>query len=200
MFTGIIESLGTVEEIITTGTNKTFWISSPLSSSFQIDQSVSHNGICLTVEEITENRHRVTAIGETLSVTEAGTWNKGSMVNLEQCLRFNGRLDGHIVQGHVDSTATCVQVSDRQGSWELVFEFDPRFASLVIEKGSICVNGISLTAFNVTENRFTVAIIPYTYTHTNISTIVAGSTVNIEFDLVGKYIMRSELLQSQVNV
>ena len=194
MFTGIIESMGTVREVVANGTNKTFWITSPLSSSFQIDQSVSHNGVCLTVEEISEDRHRVTAIDETLSVTEVGTWTTGSQVNLEQCLRFNGRLDGHIVQGHVDTTATCIEVADRKGSWELVFTFDPRFANLIIEKGSISVNGISLTAFNVGPDRFTVGIIPYTYTHTNISSLVSGAVVNLEFDLIGKYILRSQKL------
>jgi riboflavin synthase len=194
MFTGIIESMGTVREVVVNGTNKTFWITSPLSSSFQIDQSVSHNGVCLTVDEISEDRHRVTAIDETLSVTEVGTWTTGSQVNLEQCLRFNGRLDGHIVQGHVDTTATCIEVADRKGSWELVFTFDPRFANLIIEKGSISVNGISLTAFNVGPDRFTVGIIPYTYTHTNISSLVSGAVVNLEFDLIGKYILRSQQL------
>lgn len=190
MFTGIIESLGTVEEVTSSGTNKTFWISSPISSSFQVDQSVSHNGICLTVEEIAGDRHRVTAIDETLSVTEAGNWKKDTLLNLEQCLRFNGRIDGHIVQGHVDSTGTCISKTEKDGSWEFIIGFPAGFATLMIEKGSICLNGISLTAFNVTLETFTVAIIPYTYEHTNIKMIEPGSVVNLEFDVIGKYINR----------
>jgi len=197
MFTGIIESLGTVESVTANGTNRTFWISSPLSSTFTVDQSVSHNGICLTVEEIAGDRHRVTAIDETLSVTEAGSWKTDTLVNLEQCLRMNGRLDGHLVQGHVDSTGTCLSKTAMDGSWEYVIAFPRQFASLMIEKGSICLNGISLTAFNVTDTSFTVAIIPYTFEHTNIKTLEEGDTVNLEFDVIGKYINRRTDLESK---
>lgn len=190
MFTGIIEGLGKVEEVILSGTNRTYWISSPLSDSFKIDQSVSHNGVCLTVEEIAGHRHRVTAIDETLSVTDLGDWKKNSIVNIEQCLRFNGRIDGHIVQGHVDATGTCTDRTAKDGSWEFTIRYPESFAALVIEKGSICLNGISLTIFNVTPNSFTVAIIPYTMEHTNMGQLQQGHTVNLEFDVVGKYIQR----------
>ncbi|RYY57134.1 MAG: riboflavin synthase [Chitinophagaceae bacterium] len=190
MFTGIIESLGLIEDIASHGSNKTFWISSPISSSFKIDQSVSHNGVCLTVEEISGDRHRVTAIDETLSVTDLANWETGSLINLEQCLRFNGRIDGHIVQGHVDATGTCFSKTAKDGSWEITINYPEHFAPLIIEKGSICLNGISLTIFNITKSSFTVAIIPYTMEHTNMGRLDAGQTVNLEFDVVGKYIQR----------
>lgn len=190
MFTGIIESLGTVRDVVVQGSNRTFWVQSPLSASFTIDQSVSHNGICLTVEEVLEDRHRVTAIDETLRLTESGNWQPGTLVNLEQCLRMNGRLDGHLVQGHVDGTGVCIKRVTKDGSWEFTIRFDEQFAELVIEKGSICMNGISLTAFAVTTDTFTVAIIPYTYEHTNIQQLAEGMMVNLEFDLIGKYILR----------
>jgi len=191
MFTGIIESLGHVREIIKNGTNHTFWIASPLSAEFKIDQSVSHNGVCLTVEEIKEDRYRVTAIEETLKKTNLGHWQPNTLINLERSMLMNGRLDGHIVQGHTDSTATCIDKKDVRGSWEFRFSFSPEYAALIIEKGSICVDGISLTAFNVGRNEFSVAIIPYTYTHTNIQHTVPGTKVNIEFDIIGKYLVRS---------
>lgn len=190
MFTGIIEATGFVHSVETVGTNKVFWITSSISNELKIDQSVSHSGICLTVDELREGAHRVTAIDETLSKTNAGNWQAGSPVNLERCMQMNGRLDGHIVQGHVDATATCTAVEEKEGSWEYRFLFDKKFASLMIEKGSVCVNGISLTAFNVEEDSFTVAIIPYTYEHTNINAINTGNTINIEFDMIGKYINR----------
>lgn len=190
MFTGIIEQKGTVKEIISTGTNKTFWIESPISGQFTIDQSVSHNGVCLTVEEIIDGQHRVTAIEETLSKTNLGNWEKDTVVNIERCLQMNGRLDGHIVQGHVDTIAFCTDVIEKDGSWEYVFELDAKFAALIIEKGSISLNGISLTIFNVAVNSFTVAIIPYTYEHTDMQYLKTGDQVNIEFDMVGKYVNR----------
>lgn len=195
MFTGIIESTGTVEDIITSGTNKTFWISSPLSNDFKIDQSVSHDGVCLTVEEIKDGSHRVTAIEETLEKSNIGGWQVGNGVNIERCMPMNGRLDGHIVQGHVDTTATCISRRDMDGSWEYRFTFDAKFAALIIEKGSIAVNGTSLTIFNITENEFSVAIIPYTYNHTSIKHVQQGTVVNIEFDMIGKYINRFNQLQ-----
>ncbi len=196
MFTGIIESLGTIRNIEPRGTNITYWIESPISREFTIDQSVSHNGVCLTVEEIKEGLHRVTAIEETLQKTNMNTWKTGDLVNLERCLLLNGRLDGHIVQGHVDTTATCLERKELDGSWQFRLEFPKKFAHLVIEKGSISLNGISLTIFNVKKTRFDVAIIPYTYEHTNIQSIVPGSTVNLEFDMIGKYIARFNGLKS----
>jgi riboflavin synthase len=190
MFTGIIEALGEVKEIIETGTNKTFWIESPLSHTFSIDQSIAHDGVCLTVEEIQENRHRVTAILETLEKTALHQWIPGRTVNLEQSLLPSKRLDGHFVQGHVDTTAVCKEIEDRQGSWEFTFEFSEKFAPLVIEKGSISINGISLTLFNVTKDTFKVGIIPYTFNHTNLKLLKKGHSVNLEFDMIGKYILR----------
>ncbi len=190
MFTGIIENTGIVKEVITGGTNKTFWIASPLAPELKIDQSLSHNGVCLTVEEIKDGMYRVTAIAETLVKTNLGQWKPGTIVNLERCMPMNGRLDGHIVQGHVDAVAECIAVVEKDGSWEFNFKFPEEFSSLVIEKGSITLNGTSLTLFNVGDNNFTVAIIPYTYHHTNINTINKGDLVNIEFDILGKYVQR----------
>ena len=190
MFTGIVESIGTVKDVIPNGSNNSFWIESSLSSSFKIDQSISHSGVCLTIEEIRGNLHRVTAIQETLKKTNAGSWKPGDPINLERCLPLDGRLDGHFVQGHVDCTGTCIDKVEKDGSWEFEFEFPKKFAPLIIEKGSISINGISLTAFNVKTKRFMVAIIPYTYTHTNIATVQPGDQVNIEFDLLGKYLDR----------
>ncbi len=191
MFTGIIETIGAVKQIISSGSNKTFWIESPLSHEFKKDQSISHNGVCLTVEEIRENQHRVTAIDETLQKTNLNTWRAGTIINIERCLPMNGRLDGHFVQGHVDATAVCRKRQEKEGSYEFTFEFPKKFAALIIEKGSISVDGISLTAFNVKKKSFTVAIIPYTFEHTNIKDINAGDTVNLEFDIIGKYLLRS---------
>lgn len=190
MFTGIIEALAQVKSVSEAGSNKTFWISSSISSEFKVDQSVSHNGVCLTVEEVTGNLHRVTAIEETLDKTDMADWKEGTLVNLERSMTMNGRLDGHIVQGHVDTTGVCREKKDLDGSWEYRIEFPVEFASLVIEKGSISLNGTSLTIFNVSENAFTVAIIPYTFDHTNIQQVVPGSKVNIEFDMIGKYVNR----------
>lgn len=193
MFTGIIETVGVVKDVIVNGSNKTFWIESSLSTEFKVDQSVSHSGVCLTIEEISGNQHRVTAIDETLRKTNLGSYTAGTLVNIERCLPLNGRLDGHFVQGHVDTTGSCVKKTQKEGSWELEFKFPEKFGSFIIEKGSICVEGISLTAFNVTKNSFTVAIIPYTFDHTNCKEIVEGSSVNVEFDLLGKYIQKKLL-------
>ncbi len=194
MFTGIIESLGEVKELYETGTNKTFWIESSLSHQFTIDQSVSHDGVCLTVEEVREARHRVTAVLETLEKTALNQWTPGRTVNLEQSLLPSKRLDGHFVQGHVDTVGTCEKVTDRNGSHEFTFSFPKKFAPLVIEKGSISVNGISLTVFDVKKTSFKVAIIPYTYAHTNLQFVKEGDAVNLEFDMIGKYIVRNSLL------
>lgn len=190
MFTGIIEQTGKIKKIETTGSNKTFWIRSSLSNEFKIDQSVSHDGVCLTVEEVKDGMHRVTAIEETLNKSNLDNWREDDEINLERCMLMNSRLDGHMVQGHVDTTAVCIEKKNMNGSWEYTFEFDEAFASLVIEKGSISVNGTSLTLFNVKRNSFTIAVIPYTYEHTNIKHVAKGKKVNIEFDMIGKYIQR----------
>jgi riboflavin synthase len=190
MFTGIIESIGIVREVLINDTNKTFWVESPLSGELKVDQSVSHNGVCLTVEEVNGNLHRVTAIDETLKKTNLGSWDTGLIVNLERCLKLDARLDGHLVQGHIDATAICLKKKEKAGSWEYEFSFPEKFSHLVIEKGSVCVNGISLTAFNVKKKKFSVAIIPYTFHHTNMNGLAKGKLVNIEFDMIGKYINR----------
>ena len=190
MFTGIIESLGRVNAIESKGTNKTFWIASPISRELKVDQSISHNGVCLTVEELKDSSHRVTAIEETLEKTTMRHWQPGDLVNLERCLIMNGRLDGHIVQGHVDATATCLDRRELDGSWEFRFEFPKKFSHLVIEKGSISLNGTSLTIFNVKKTRFDIAVIPYTFEHTNIQSVNPGAKVNLEFDMIGKYVAR----------
>ena len=188
MFTGIIESTGLIKEVISNGSNRSFWVSSPLSAELKVDQSLSHNGVCLTIEELNEGCHRVTAIDETLQKTNLGNWETGTVVNLERCLPMNGRLDGHLVQGHVDATGTCITVEEKAGSWEFEFEYPRKFSHLVIEKGSICLNGISLTLFAVKKKKFKVAIIPYTFNHTNIAGLKKGDRVNLEFDIIGKYI------------
>lgn len=191
MFTGIIESLGIVKEISTVGTNKSFWIDSSLSTEFKVDQSVSHNGACLTIEEINNNLYKVTAVFETLEKTELGEWKVGSLINLERSLLLTSRLDGHFVQGHVDTTGICVKRKDKKGSHEFEFDFPKKFAPLMIEKGSVCVNGISLTAFDVKKNSFKVAVIPYTFEHTNLQYVQEGNKINLEFDMIGKYILRN---------
>lgn len=191
MFTGIIESLGIVKEISTVGTNKSFWIDSSLSTEFKVDQSVSHNGACLTIEEINNNLYKVTAVSETLEKTELGEWKVGSLINLERSLLLTSRLDGHFVQGHVDTTGICVKRKDKKGSHEFEFDFPKKFAPLMIEKGSVCVNGISLTAFDVKKNSFKVAVIPYTFEHTNLQYVQEGNKINLEFDMIGKYILRN---------
>lgn len=195
MFTGIIETIGTLSAIETHGTNLSFWIKSPLFASLKIDQSLSHNGVCLTIEELKDDEHRVTAIAETLLKTNLGKLKIGDPINLERCMQMNGRIDGHIVQGHVDTTAICASVAEKNGSWEYEFVMEDKFATLIIEKGSITVNGISLTLFNISNNCFTVAIIPYTYEHTNMYQLVKGDMVNIEFDMIGKYVNRIQSLQ-----
>src|SRR6476620_2783707 len=190
MFTGIIESTGIITDITISGTNKNFWIKSPISAELNVDQSVAHNGVCLTVEEIESDRHKVTAVAETLNKTELNYWAPGSIINLERSLLLSGRMDGHFVQGHVDTTGTCKNIKDKSGSFEFEFDFSKKFASLIIEKGSICINGISLTAFDVKKSSFKVAIIPYTYEHTNLRYLKEKDKVNLEFDMIGKYILR----------
>lgn len=195
MFTGIIETTGNITAVETSGTNKIFWITSPVSHELKIDQSVSHNGVCLTVEEAEDGAHRVTAIAETLDKTDLGNWQQGDIVNIERCLLINSRLDGHMVQGHVDTTGICTKLVALDGSWEYTFQFPTQFAALLVEKGSVAVNGISLTVFKVSHDHFSVAIIPYTYEHTNMQAVKEGTRVNLEFDIVGKYVLRNAQLQ-----
>lgn len=190
MFTGIIEGTGIIESVEISGSNKTLWVKSDISYELKPDQSISHDGVCLTVEEITNGKHKVTAIVETLIKSTLKNWKAGYKINLERCMQMNGRLDGHIVQGHVDTTAICIEKEELTGSWKYSFMIDDTFSHLVIEKGSVCVNGISLTCFSVHKNTFSVAIIPYTYNCTNIKNITVESLVNIEFDIIGKYLAR----------
>jgi len=190
MFTGIIEVIGTVSALENHKGNLDLWVSSPISSQLKIDQSVSHNGVCLTVIELREGEHRVTAIGETLSKTTIGQLKVGDAVNLERCMPADGRFDGHIVQGHVDQTGECTSMKDENGSWLFEFRYKPSAQNIVVDKGSICINGISLTAFDAVDNRFKVAIIPYTFANTNIQSVKPGSLVNLEFDIIGKYVAR----------
>lgn len=197
MFTGIIETTGIIKQVIINGSNRTFWIESSLSPGFKVDQSVSHDGVCLTVEEIKNSQYRVTAIDETLQKTNLRTWQAGSLVNLERSLRLNDRIDGHLVQGHVDVAGICLRKKEKKGSWEFEFSFPKKFAALVIEKGSVCINGISLTAYHVKTKSLTVAVIPYTFEHTNIKKMKKGDAVNLEFDMVGKYLRRSLSLKKK---
>ena len=190
MFTGIIESLGTVIKIETEGGNRTICIESKISNELKIDQSVSHNGVCLTVTKAESNRHWVTAIDETLQKSNLASLKVGEKLNLERCMLANGRFDGHIVQGHVDQTGICKSIEEVDGSWLFGFEYDASVGNLTVEKGSISINGTSLTCFNSKSNGFTVAIIPYTYHHTGFHQLKVGAIVNLEFDVIGKYIKK----------
>jgi riboflavin synthase len=190
MFTGIIEDLGEVKNIVAEGTNLHFTIQSSISNELKIDQSVAHNGVCLTVVALTEDTHTVTAIQETLEKSNVKNLKVGSKVNLERCMQMNGRLDGHIVQGHVDQTAVCIKRAELDGSWEYRFQYDATKGNVTVEKGSVCVNGISLTVVGSEDNEFSVFIIPYTFEHTNLHEVNVGDTVNIEFDIIGKYVAR----------
>jgi riboflavin synthase len=190
MFTGIIETLGIVTEIKKEQNNLHLTLSSSITPELKIDQSVAHNGICLTVVAINETKYTVTAIGETINKTNIGNWNVNDEVNLERAMKLGDRLDGHIVQGHVDQTATCIEAYETNGSWHYTFEYDPNRSNITIEKGSITVNGVSLTVVNSEKNKFSVAIIPYTYEHTNFHNFKVGTVVNLEFDVIGKYVAR----------
>ena len=190
MFTGIIEQTATISHIEKVGSNLHITIESAITPELKIDQSVAHNGICLTVVGISDAQYTVTAVAETISKTTIGHWQTGQRINLERALKAGDRLDGHFVQGHVDATAVCIDRKELDGSWLFRFRFPAAFAALIIEKGSVCIDGVSLTAFNVGFDEFTVTIIPYTYTHTNFSTITNSSIVNIEFDVLGKYSLR----------
>jgi riboflavin synthase len=188
MFTGIIEQLGVVTFIKREGENIHFTIKSSFTDELKIDQSIAHNGCCLTVVEISKDEYEVTAIQETLNKTNLGTWNVGTKVNLERCTVMNGRLDGHIVQGHVDTTAICTAIEDQDGSWKYTFEYTAN--QVTVEKGSVTINGTSLTVVDSKENSFSVHIIPYTYEHTNFHTLKVGDKINLEFDIIGKYVAK----------
>ena len=190
MFTGIIESLGTVEKIEQEGTNVHFTIASTISNQLKIDQSLSHNGVCLTVVDLTEKTHTVTAIEETLMRSNLGQLKTGHTVNLERAMQANARLDGHIVQGHVDTTGFCENIKEVDGSWYFTFRYQPTPEHLLVDKGSVCINGVSLTVVDPIDDLFSVAIIPYTFEHTTFGSLKSGDAVNLEFDVIGKYIAR----------
>lgn len=197
MFSGIVEALGEITSLKKEGTNLHLSVKAPFVSELKIDQSIAHNGACLTVVKINGDEYTVTAIDETLQKTNLGLLNIGDRVNLERCLKLGDRLDGHIVQGHVDQTAVCKSIEEKNGSWIYTFEYDAsnnnlpdRQAGITVEKGSICVNGVSLTVVNSQKNSFSVCIIPYTYEHTNFKNIKKGDIVNLEFDIIGKYIAK----------
>lgn len=190
MFTGIVESLGEIVDINEELDNIHFTVRSEISPELKIDQSLSHSGVCLTVVDIEKNCHTVTAVKETLDKSALKKLKKGDIFNLERAMKMGGRLDGHLVQGHVDDIAKCVDVKMNEGSWIFTFNFNEKFKNLIIEKGSICINGVSLTVFNVTNNSFDVTIIPYTYDNTNFNKIKVGDIVNIEYDMIGKYLAR----------
>ena len=190
MFTGIIETLGKVQEIRNENDNLHISVQSSITNELKIDQSVAHNGVCLTVVAIQNDVYTVTAISETINKTNLGDWKTGDLLNLERAMRLGDRLDGHIVQGHVDQTGICKEVIETNGSWYFTFEYDSNMNNITIEKGSITVNGVSLTVVNSKENEFSVAIIPYTYDHTNFQNFEVGSKINLEFDVIGKYVTK----------
>ena len=190
MFTGIIESLGEIKLITKSDTNINFTIKSSLAGDLKIDQSLSHNGVCLTIVDVAEKTYSVTAVSETLDVTSLKNLKLGDLVNLERSMKMNGRLDGHIVQGHVDQTGICTSIKNKNGSWVFSFEFNASQKNITIEKGSITINGVSLTVINSNKNSFSVAIIPYTYENTNFHKLIKGEIVNLEFDVLGKYISK----------
>ena len=190
MFTGIIESLGKITNVKADRGNIDFTIESEISKELKIDQSVSHNGVCLTVTDKSNNTHTVTAVKETLDKSSLRNFSVDDLMNLERAMKLGERLDGHLVQGHVDGVAKCISVSVNDGSWIYQFEFDVKNEMLLIEKGSICINGVSLTVFDIVKNTFKVTIIPYTYENTSFKKLKEGDIVNIEFDMIGKYLAR----------
>ncbi|MFV5687589.1 riboflavin synthase [Flavobacterium sp. ZT3R25] len=190
MFTGIIETLGVIQEIKKEKDNIHITMNSSITSELQIDQSVAHNGICLTVVALNDTSYTVTAIDETIKKTNLGSWQEGDRVNLERAMKLGDRLDGHIVQGHVDQIGTCIVADETNGSWLYTFEYDETLNNITIEKGSITVNGVSLTVVNSNKNQFSVAIIPYTHEHTNFNSFKVGTKINLEFDVIGKYVAR----------
>jgi len=196
MFTGIVESLGEITNINLDQGNVDFTVKSDISKELKIDQSVSHSGVCLTVVDINNDSHTVTAVKETLDKSSLKNFKLGDSINLERAMKLGERLDGHMVQGHVDGVAKCLEVNLNQGSWIYKFEFDKSNESLLIEKGSICINGVSLTVFNIVDNKFDVTIIPYTYENTSFKELKKEDLVNIEFDMIGKYLSRFETLKN----
>jgi riboflavin synthase len=190
MFSGIVEATGRVMRIEREQSNVHFWVNASFADELAIDQSVAHNGVCLTVVALESDQYKVTAIAETLQRTNLDVWLEGTEVNLERCLKLSDRIDGHMVQGHVDTTATCVSVDETDGSWKYFFEYEHKPEWTTVPKGSICVNGVSLTVVDSEKGRFSVCIIPYTYEHTNFKQLSAGQLVNLEFDIIGKYVMR----------
>ena len=188
MFTGIVEAVGTVRSILQAGTNCHFEIQTSLAAALKIDQSIAHNGVCLTVVDVSSASYKVTAVDETLQRTNLGTLEPEDGINIERCLPANGRLEGHMVQGHVDQVGVCTAIEEKEGSWLFQFTYTPHEASLIVEKGSITVNGVSLTCFNTTANTFTTAVIPYTFQHTNFQYLKVNDRVNLEFDIIGKYV------------
>lgn len=190
MFTGIIETLGIIQEIKKEKDNIHITINSSITSELQIDQSVAHNGICLTVVALNDTFYTVTAIDETIRKTNLSYWKVGDSINLERAMKLGDRLDGHIVQGHVDQIGTCIATEETNGSWSFTFEYDETLNNITIEKGSITVNGVSLTVVNSKKNQFSVAIIPYTHEHTNFNSFKVGTKINLEFDVIGKYVAR----------
>lgn len=190
MFTGIVESFGEVVRVTREGSNVHFDLKSDLAGELKIDQSLAHDGVCLTVVKVDPTAYRVTAIDETIRKTNLSSWDEGKKVNLERCMPANGRFDGHIVQGHVDQTGKVISVKDQNGSWVFEIGYDAQLGNVTVEKGSITINGTSLTCFNSALGKFSVAIIPYTYEHTNFHQLQEGDLVNLEFDIIGKYIQR----------
>ncbi|PZO30095.1 MAG: riboflavin synthase [Flavobacteriaceae bacterium] len=190
MFTGIIETLGIIKDIQKEGDNLNITITSSITNELKIDQSVSHNGVCLTVVAILDDEYTVTAIKETIIKTNLSDWKVGDIVNLERAMRLGDRLDGHIVQGHVDQTGECIFIEEANGSWYFAFKYDKKNSNITIEKGSITINGVSLTVLNSKDDEFSVAIIPYTFEHTNFKNFTIGTKINLEFDVIGKYISR----------
>lgn len=190
MFTGIIETTGKITRIENELSNIHIWLTCSIVNELKIDQSVAHDGVCLTVVELKDNEYRVTAIQETLDKTNLKTWKVGSFVNIERCMPANGRFDGHVVQGHVDEAAKCVEVLDQQGSWKYTFQLNTAKSNLIVEKGSICINGTSLTVAEVDEHHFSVCIIPYTFEHTTFNFLKPDSIVNVEYDIIGKYVAK----------
>ena len=190
MFTGIVEEIGRVLKVEKNQTNIHFTIATSFVDELKVDQSVSHNGVCLTVAKKDDKCYEVVAVQETLNKSNLGDLKEGSLVNVERCLRMNGRVDGHFVQGHVDATAEVDYIKDQNGSWEFGFTFPDKYDHLIVDKGSVCINGVSLTVVSPDEGKFSVAIIPYTYDNTNFRVLSVGDRVNIEFDILGKYIAR----------
>ena len=195
MFTGIIETLGIIKDIQKENENLHITVSSTITNELKIDQSVAHNGVCLTVVAIENDSYTVTAIKETIDKTNVGDWNINDIVNLERAMKLGDRLDGHIVQGHVDQTGICKSVEETEGSWKFTFEYDKSLSNITIEKGSITVNGVSLTVVDSKTNEFSVAIIPYTFEHTNFKNYKIGTNINLEFDVIGKYVTKLHSLR-----